>query len=203
MNKTTVVNKDNSPFDILITRSTIWGNPYIVDKEGREAALREYEKHFLSKPDLIAQLYKLYGKTLGCGCSPLPCHGDFLAKICNSYKVIIAGDRNFKNYEYLAAVCDHYLHNRHGNITIISGCQTGADTLGIAFASQRQYTCLKIPAEWKTGGKAAGPTRNKKMAKIADHCIIFDGGGPGSKSMYNIAEDHGLHITKVNIKDKL
>jgi len=204
---TKLVNKNVSPFDVLITRSTIWGNPNIAAPKGRRCAIEEYKKWFLEQPDLISQLYKLYDKTLGCVCSPLPCHGDFLVKICNSFKCIIAGDRRFTNSGLFSQVCTKMLKNKiqetDNNITIISGCQTGTDSLAIEFANDNKFTCLKIPADWCRRGASAGPERNIKMAKIADACLIFDGGGPGSKSMYRIAKEQGIKVIKVSINEDL
>ena len=66
--------------------------------------------------------------------------------------VIIAGSREFNNYELLTEVCDHILENkvRDGyKITIISGHADGADSLGEKYASQRGYDLKIFPAEWK------------------------------------------------------
>jgi hypothetical protein len=64
------------------------------------------------------------------------------------------------------------------------------------YAKSKGIVNLEFDADWNTHGRAAGPLRNAEMAKIADGCLIFDGGGPGSRSMFSIAKNHGL-VTRV------
>lgn len=192
---TRVINIRNTTlenFDVLIQRPTIWGNPYRSSVYGREEALKLYEEYFVKQRSVYSQLYKLYGKVLGCSCKPMPCHGDFLCKICNSFKVIIAGDRNFQDNDLFVEIVETKLKSKLSNMTIISGGQTGADTLAKVYAKSKGIVNLEFDADWNTHGRAAGPLRNAEMAKIADGCLIFDGGGPGSRSMFNIAKQHGL-----------
>lgn len=88
---TTVVHCKKAPYDVYIGRPSKWGNPYshmpgTLAKHqvaSREEAIQRYEEEYLhSRPDLMmAARRKLKGKVLGCWCSPLPCHGDVLARI--------------------------------------------------------------------------------------------------------------------------
>lgn len=76
-------------YDVYIGRKSIWGNPYshlasklsVMRTATREEAIEKYEIYIRSKPDLLAQLHTLEGKTLGCFCKPKPCHGDVLMKL--------------------------------------------------------------------------------------------------------------------------
>lgn len=201
--KTTLVNANEIPdFDINIMRPSIWGNPYILDSAGREDCLNKYKAHLLKSPDIISQLHLLYGKKLGCKCTPLPCHGDLLVQICNSFKCIIAGDRKYSDYETLSSTVTRLLTDRLSNLTIIGGGQTGADTLGKKYADDNNILFLEIPANFKLGPQE-GPKRNEKMAKIADACIIFDGGGRGSASMYRIAKQYKLITRKIDVRSRI
>lgn len=80
---TTVVNKNDSKYDVDITRNNrLWGNPYIIGSDGtREEVIEKYSKYIdrLTKgfPNVLDELR---GKTLGCVCKPLPCHGDVLVE---------------------------------------------------------------------------------------------------------------------------
>ena len=65
-----------------------WHNPFTVEKikgnevpGSREKAMHQYGEYIMNRPDLLNQLHELKGKTLGCWCKPLPCHGDILAEI--------------------------------------------------------------------------------------------------------------------------
>lgn len=86
-----VVHCKREPYDILIDRSTPFGNPY-SHKEGtaaqyvvatREEAI-EMHREWLrdrvraNEPGILEWLASLYGKTLGCWCAPKACHGDNL-----------------------------------------------------------------------------------------------------------------------------
>ena len=80
-----VVNLKKEKYDVYIGRGSIWGNPFIMknySQAERDKVCDEYEKWFWTT-DLPNQLYELKGKVLGCYCSPLRCHGDFLAEQVN------------------------------------------------------------------------------------------------------------------------
>jgi hypothetical protein len=40
-----------------------------------------YREYIKTRPDLLNRLDELKGKTLGCWCRPLPCHGDVLVEL--------------------------------------------------------------------------------------------------------------------------
>lgn len=83
---TTVVNRHHGDtYDVYIGRGSIWGNPFPVTQGGREHVIRSYEDYLRGKPELLASLGDLHGKTLGCFCEPLPCHGDILAAFAESF----------------------------------------------------------------------------------------------------------------------
>lgn len=68
------------------TTDTKWMNPYAVGKSRtREESIALYEKYLKSRPDLVSDINaELRGKTLGCWCAPLPCHGDSLIRCLSS-----------------------------------------------------------------------------------------------------------------------
>lgn len=76
------------------------------------------------------------------------------ARYLNSYKVIVAGGRDFDDYEYLKEKLDETFKSL-GNldtqpIEIISGMADGADTLGIKYAEEHKLTMVLYPANWKS-----------------------------------------------------
>lgn len=80
--RTTVVHCKKEPFDILIDRRTKWGNPFRIGIHGtRDEVIAKYREWILTKPDLLAELYTLRGKRLGCWCKPEACHGDVLVDL--------------------------------------------------------------------------------------------------------------------------
>lgn len=79
---TKVVHLKNEEFDVLIDRTTIWGNPFVIGRHGSRAdVIDKYRKWILNQPNLLSQLNLLKGKRLGCWCAPEPCHGDVLVEL--------------------------------------------------------------------------------------------------------------------------
>lgn len=113
-------------------------------------------------------------------------------------KVIIAGGRDFKDYNRLKEVCDKILINQN-NIEIISGTAGGADTLGERYAQEKGYEVKKFPAKWDEFGKKAGYLRNQEMGEYADGLIAFwDGQSKGTKHMIDIANKKGLKVRVIS-----
>jgi hypothetical protein len=85
---TRVVNVHEKSYDIYIGRPTIWGNPFRIGKDGtREEVIQKYRDRIMNskRPEFRNLARKaLRGKTLGCYCKPLPCHGDVLAEIAET-----------------------------------------------------------------------------------------------------------------------
>ena len=114
-------------------------------------------------------------------------------------KVIIAGGRDYENYNELECVADHMLGklmDAH-DIVIISGGARGADAMAMRYANHRGFELIVMPADWHTFGKSAGYKRNAQMAEAATHLIAFwDGKSRGTKHMIDIA--HSMKI-KVHV----
>lgn len=82
-------------YDVYIGRGgdSIWGNPFSHEKDSlatwivasREEAIARYEEWIIQQPHLMSRLPMLKGKTLGCWCHPLPCHGNVLLKLIAQY----------------------------------------------------------------------------------------------------------------------
>jgi hypothetical protein len=109
-------------------------------------------------------------------------------------KVIIAGSRNFNDYETLKEVCDFML-SRQNEIEIVSGAARGADLLGEQYANEKGFKIKRFPADWNQYGKRAGYLRNEEMAKYADAVIVFwDGKSKGTEHMINLSKKHNLKL---------
>ena len=79
---TRIVHCKKQQFDVYIGRPGKWGNPFVIGKDGtRSEVIARYEAWLKTQPELLAGLHQLQGKVLGCWCSPLPCHGDVLARL--------------------------------------------------------------------------------------------------------------------------
>lgn len=79
---TKVVHCKREYYDLYIGRPSIWGNPFTIGKDGdRETVIKKYRSWLLTRPDLLAKIHELKGKTLGCWCKPAACHGDILIEL--------------------------------------------------------------------------------------------------------------------------
>ncbi len=108
------------------------------------------------------------------------------------YKVIIAGCRDFDDYNLLKEKVTEALKDI-GGCEIISGNAKGADALGERYAKEHQIPLRLFPADWDKYGKRAGFIRNTEMANNATHLIAFwDGKSKGTKMMLQIAKEKGL-----------
>lgn len=118
-------------------------------------------------------------------------------------KIIIAGGRDFNNYELLKEKCDLFLSTLEGEIEIVSGTAPGADRLGVRYADERDYGIKLFPADWNAHGKSAGYKRNKEMAFYADGLIAFwDYESSGTHHMIKLAKSHGLNVRVVKYINK-
>jgi hypothetical protein len=89
MSDTVVVNVRRQRCDVLIDRRTMYGNRFVIGRDGNRATVIEKHMHewrgFLLNPATkaaaVAELRKLKGKRLGCHCAPRPCHGDNYVKL--------------------------------------------------------------------------------------------------------------------------
>jgi len=113
-------------------------------------------------------------------------------------RIIIAGSRNFKDYERLKESCDKLLVNRT-SVEIVSGTARGADALGERYAEEKGFKIKRFPAQWDLHGKSAGYKRNLEMADYADALIAFwDGKSKGTQHMINIAQSKGLKVRVIS-----
>jgi len=109
-------------------------------------------------------------------------------------KVIIAGGRDFDDFNRLCQVCDELLQDQN-DIEIVSGAYKGADLLGERYAAERDHQIKQFPADWRRYGKSAGLKRNTEMAAYADALIAFwDGKSKGTKNMIELATQAGLKV---------
>jgi hypothetical protein len=91
LEKTVVVNRLESTYDVYVGRPSKWGNPYRIGVHGsRKEVIEKYRRYIFSNTVLLRSLPELKGKILGCWCKPLPCHGDVLAELANG----IDNDKN-------------------------------------------------------------------------------------------------------------
>lgn len=116
-------------------------------------------------------------------------------------KLIIAGGRDFNDYERLSRVVTELatLPDMYGPyaVSIVSGMARGADTLGYRFAVENNIKVYGYSADWDKHGKSAGFVRNKEMGDFSDVLLAFwDSQSRGTKHMIDYMRSLGkpVHI---------
>jgi len=114
------------------------------------------------------------------------------------YYVIVAGGRDFDDWELLEYTLDRRLAGIK-NMVIVSGCARGADKLGEKWAIKNGIEIKRFPADWFGEGDSAGHLRNVEMARVSDALIAFwNKRSTGTKDMIQLADDYKLHLHVVN-----
>ena len=72
-------------YDVLVDRTTEWGNPFVLGKDGTRSEVIQKHKEGLwvglrSGELPLDEMAALDGKVLACWCAPLACHADTLLK---------------------------------------------------------------------------------------------------------------------------
>lgn len=86
-------------FDSLIDRTTLFGNPFIIGKDGdRGQVIKKHKQWILgiayqhvtwrgrTGPQVLSLVHDLHGDVLGCWCAPHACHGDILLELANKIR---------------------------------------------------------------------------------------------------------------------
>lgn len=115
------------------------------------------------------------------------------------FRVVVAGSRNFKDYDRLAAELDKFLKGKK-NVTIVSGTARGADRMGEQYAAEHGYKIDQFPAEWGKYHQGAGPIRNLQMVKTADAVVAFwDNESSGTKNIIDCARQENIPYKVISI----
>lgn len=76
------------PDAVYVGRPSVFGNPFVIGKDGnRKAVLERYRDYLSSRLQNDAEFAKavlaLRGRDLVCYCKPKACHGDMLLVVAN------------------------------------------------------------------------------------------------------------------------
>lgn len=111
-------------------------------------------------------------------------------------KVIVAGGRDFSDYQLLCRKLDAILSQQNA-VQIVCGEARGADSLGRKYAEERGYTILSFPADWNRYGRSAGFRRNEQMAQVADALVAFwDGQSKGTANMIELMKNKPTRVVR-------
>lgn len=114
-----------------------------------------------------------------------------------TFKIILAGGREFYDYDMFRYKVDFLLQNKT-NIEIVSGGAMGTDTLAEKYAKEKGYKLTIFKADWEASFKSAGPIRNAKMVDYSDAALFFwDGVSRGTFDCMKKASDKGIPLKVV------
>lgn len=120
------------------------------------------------------------------------------------FHLVIAGSREFRDYDRLEQEVDAYLRQVAGEklVTILSGTADGADRMGEQYAARKGLNIQRFPADWAHFGRAAAVKRNAEMAQAADAAIVFwDGKSAGAGNMIQCAKSAQIPCKIVKFED--
>lgn len=113
----------------------------------------------------------------------------------DTFKIIIAGSREFNDYDFLKKKLDHLLKNIKSPIEIVCGMAKGADTLGEKYANEKKHKIKHFKPDWNRFGNSAGYIRNEEMAKYANACVAFwVNESRGTKHMIDLSQKYNLKL---------
>ena len=116
-----------------------------------------------------------------------------------NFRVIVAGSREFNDYNLLSSELDKFLAGKK-NVTIISGTARGADRMGEQYAAEHGYKIDQFPAEWSKYHQGAGPIRNLEMVKTADAVVAFwDNQSTGTKNIIDCAKQENILYKVISV----
>lgn len=114
-------------------------------------------------------------------------------------KVIIAGSRTIKDYNFLL----NAVKESSFIITeVVCGMAEGVDKLGLKWGYENKIPVMKFPADWNKYGRSAGIIRNTQMADYADALIaLWDGKSKGTLNMINTMRKLNKEVYVFTIKN--
>lgn len=170
-----VVHCKRAQADVYIGRGSSYGNPFPMAREGdREAVIDEFRSWLKGQPELLRMIRAvLPGKSVGCFCSPRPCHGDVLSEIAQGFwDEFIPPEPIF--------VFGSNLAGRHG--------------AGAALAALREYGAERGVGRGKTGHSYALPTKDESLRSLSESQVfcelesLFDDAHQHPESLYRLTK---------------
>lgn len=90
----------------------------------------------------------------------------------SAHKVLVCGWREYKDQDKIYHVLDAQFAKIGDSMMLIVGGQRGADNIAREWAVDRKVDHLVLHAKWERFGKAAGPIRNRRMAKKKPRLVL-------------------------------
>ncbi len=120
-------------------------------------------------------------------------------------KIIVAGCRDFTDYDFLKKKLDLFFEKlANVEVEIVSGGERGVDSMAVQYVKEKGLRWIVFPADWNKYNKAAGSIRNQLMAEYGEGLVAFwDYKSRGTMDMIEKAKKHKLKIKIININDHM
>ncbi len=114
-------------------------------------------------------------------------------------RIVIAGSREFDDYELLKGTLNHILDEQTASVELVAGHAKGADLLAEKYARENGLPIHIIKPDWKAYGRAAGPIRNRQMLDYAKEesplvVAFWDGKSKGTRNTIETARSLGIAV---------
>lgn len=121
-------------------------------------------------------------------------------------KVLVCGGRDFNDYDLVYRTMGEIDHNHWNGAVhiseIVQGGAKGADALAERWAEEMGVPVIAFHADWKSGGRAAGPIRNSKMLEYGPDLVVAFPGGRGTADMVGKAKRKGVEVIEVTAQQR-
>jgi hypothetical protein len=119
-------------------------------------------------------------------------------------RVLVCGGRDyadranvFSTLDRIACVCDE-MPLPDADFVLIHGDAKGADAIADDWGVCNWVQIEKLPADWDTHGKGAGPIRNQRMIDEGKpEVVVAFPGGRGTADMVRRAKAAGVRVIEV------
>jgi hypothetical protein len=110
--------------------------------------------------------------------------------------ILVCGGRDFDNWSLLREILTK-IHEEKTIGLLIHGAARGADSMAGVWAIRNGIKVKRVPAKWKTYGKAAGPIRNTEMLKLEPDIVVAFPGGTGTADMVTKARAASIEVIEL------
>jgi hypothetical protein len=121
-------------------------------------------------------------------------------------RILVTGGRHFADPILLWRTLDLIDSTRGGIRLVIDGASDdvtgpyfGADYWAHQWALARNKATVRVHADWKAHGRAAGPIRNKRMRdEHKPELVVAFAGGNGTRGMMSLAREAGIEVVEID-----
>lgn len=114
-----------------------------------------------------------------------------------SLRVVVTGGRDYADVAFVFSQLD-LIHARTPIEALATGGATGADSMALSWANDRQVPLHTFKPDWAEYGRSAGPRRNREMLdEFKPDLVLAFPGGRGTEDCVSAAKRRKIHVMLV------